>query len=151
VGQNEFEEINVIVPGGNYGWNLREGKHKYGKDGSDPRPDLIEPIWEYDHDVGKSITGGCVYRGTQAPELTGAYLYADYVTGKIWALWYDHGKERVTANREIVSGGRPVTTFGEDDSGEVYFATEDGGIYRFASPSVPPQAVHVKLSARSAR
>ena len=81
--------------GGNYGWNLREGMHPFtpknnpNSKGSPPRPDLIEPIWEYHHDVGKSITGGNVYRGKQVPELEGGYLYADFVTGQIWALWYD--------------------------------------------------------------
>jgi quinoprotein glucose dehydrogenase len=151
VGQSDYEEINIIVPGGNYGWNLREGRHRYGKNGSEPRADLIEPVWEYNHDIGKSITGGCVYRGKTVPELQGAYLYADYVTGKMWALWYDYTEERVTANRMILPGGRPVTTFGEDDAGEVYFATEDGGIFRFASSQPSSQAIQVKLNTKSVK
>ncbi len=66
VGQNLYEEIDIIVKGGNYGWSLREGLHPFSTAGVGPRPDLIEPIWEYHHDVGKSLTGGLVYRG-QAP------------------------------------------------------------------------------------
>jgi glucose/arabinose dehydrogenase len=138
VGQDTWEEINLITRGGNYGWNLRESMHPFtpknkpNQKGSPPRPDLIEPIWEYHHDVGKSITGGHVYRGKQVPELEGAYLYADYVTGQIWALWYDREKKQVTANRAILEKGLPVLSFGEDDHGEIYFLTQAGGIYKFA-------------------
>ena len=84
VGQNLYEEIDLIVKGGNYGWNRREGLHPFGAKGTGPRKEFIEPIWEYNHDVGKSITGGVVYRGKQFPELEGLYLHADYVTAKIW-------------------------------------------------------------------
>jgi glucose/arabinose dehydrogenase len=66
VGQGLWEEINIIRPGGNYGWNIREAKHWFRPDGNDAvRPDLIDPILEYHHDIGKSITGGSVYRGTR--------------------------------------------------------------------------------------
>ena len=131
VGQDDWEEIDLIVRGGNYGWNLREGRHQFGPFGGDARDDLIEPLWDYDHDVGKSITGGVVYRGKRAPQLAGAYLYADYVSGKIWGLWYDRQTREVSANRELRATGAPVTTFGEDDDGEVYFTTEEGGVWTF--------------------
>jgi len=77
VGQNLYEEIDIIEKGGNYGWNRREGLHHFGVNGLGPRKNLIDPIWEYHHDVGKSLTGGCVYRGSRLPELEGAYLYGD--------------------------------------------------------------------------
>lgn len=131
VGQDAWEEIDIIKKGGNYGWNLREGKHKFGPFGSDARPDLIEPIWDYHHDLGKSITGGNVYRGKAVPALDGAYLYADYVTGQIWGLWYDKATNRVIANRTIQEKGTPVMTFGEDDAGEELFATQEGGLWKF--------------------
>jgi glucose/arabinose dehydrogenase len=134
VGQDTWEEIDIIVRGGNYGWNLREAFHKFGPKGSDPRPDLIEPILEYNHSVGKSITGGSVYRGKQVPALVGKYVYADYVTGQIWALTYDPKKKQVTANQTIQQKGLPILSFGEDDDGEVYFLTQNGGIYKFAPP-----------------
>jgi glucose/arabinose dehydrogenase len=135
VGQNLWEEINLITRGGNYGWNLREGLHPFGVKGVEPRKDLIEPIWEYHHDVGKSITGGHVYRGKRVPALEGLYLHGDYVTGLIWGLRHDGEKKRVTANHVLRPGGFPVYSFGEDDKGEVYVLTSTGngkGIYRFA-------------------
>ena len=137
VGQDTWEEINLIRRGGNYGWNLREGMHPHGPGGTGPRDDFIEPIWEYDRETGKSITGGCVYHGKSAPELEGAYLYADYVTGSIWALWYDPTTEQVIANRQLRDKGPPVIHFGEDNQGEVYFTTLEGGIFKFNSPPTP--------------
>jgi len=134
VGQNLYEEIDILKAGGNYGWNLRESLHPFGVKGVDVKANLIEPIWEYHHDIGKSITGGVVYRGKKVPELAGAYLYADYITARIWALWYDAAKGRVVANREIKSPGIPIISFGEDEAGEAYFTivTPNGqGIYRF--------------------
>ena len=136
VGQNLWEEINIITKGGNYGWNLREGMHPFGPEGSDGRDDLIDPIWEYDHQVGLSITGGTVYRGAKLPELEGKYVYADYVSGKIWALKYDEDSKRVVSNEAIPSEQKlPIITFGEDEQGELYFTTVTAngkGIYRFA-------------------
>src|SRR5439155_20648219 len=90
-------------------------------------------IWEYHHDVGKSITGGPVYHGRRLPELDGAYLYADYVSGKIWALRYDDAKGRVVANRPIRDRALPIMSFGEDEEGDVYLMTYTSsgqGIYR---------------------
>jgi glucose/arabinose dehydrogenase len=134
VGQNLYEEIDLLVAGGNYGWNLREGLHPFGVRGADVRKDLIEPIWEYHHDVGKSITGGMVYRGQRLAELRGSYLYADYVSTKVWSLRYDESKRRVVANRSIAAPNVPVMSFGEDEKGEVYFLTYTStgqGIYWF--------------------
>lgn len=136
VGQNLWEEINLGVKGGNYGWNLREAKHEFAPTGISSSPGLIEPIWEYHHDIGKSITGGNVYRGEKLPELAGHYLYADYVSGKIWALKYDEAKKAVVANRSIPYTGAnlPVVSFGEDEAGELYFmivSPSGKGIYTF--------------------
>jgi glucose/arabinose dehydrogenase/sugar lactone lactonase YvrE len=134
VGQNLFEEIDLIEKGGNYGWNRREGLHPFGARGSGPREEYVEPIWEYHHDVGKSCTGGHVYRGKALPELEGYYLHADYVTSKIWALKYDEKAGRVTENRSIKDPAQPVLSFGEDEAGELYFLTVSNtgkGIYRF--------------------
>jgi len=132
VGQNLWEEINIVRKGGNYGWNLREGFHPFGPGGLGPQPWLIDPIWEYHHKIGKSITGGHVYRGKRLPQLEGAYLYADYVTGRVWALRYDSGEEQVVSNRSIQGNTLPVMSFGEDERGEVYFMTDSGTIHWFA-------------------
>lgn len=132
VGQDTWEEIDLIVRGGNYGWPLREGRHQFGPNGSPPREDLIEPIWEYHHDVGKSITGGSVYRGKRLPELVGCYFYADYVTAKHWALRYDPEQKKVVANYALQGNDNmPVVTFGEDEAGEIYYCTDVGQIHRF--------------------
>ncbi len=136
VGQNLWEEIDLIVKGGNYGWNLRESKHEFAPNITGTGPGLIEPIWEYDHDIGKSITGGNVYRGKKFPELAGLYLYADYVSGRIWALKYDEAKKAVVANHTIPYSGAalPIMSFGEDEAGEVYFTIVSAtgqGIYTF--------------------
>jgi glucose/arabinose dehydrogenase len=143
-GEDLWEEIDIVQRGGNYGWNLREGRHKFGLAGSGPRDDLIEPIWEYQHpndkfpiggsrQVGMSIVGGCVYRGPRLPLLDGAYLYGDYVVGSLWALRCDAQRQRVTENRAIQGTGLPVMTFGEDEDGEVYVTTMLGGgiLYQF--------------------
>ncbi len=131
VGQDLWEEVNIIVRGGNYGWNLREAMHPFGPNGSEPKPELIDPIWEYPHTIGKSITGGHVYRGSKIPELVGCYLYGDYVSGNLWGLRYDEQSKKVTANRPIAGKNLPVVSFGEDEQGEVYFTTTFGTLYRF--------------------
>ncbi len=134
VGQNIWEEINIVVKGGNYGWNLREAKHKFGDNGSEASDKLIDPIFEYHHDVGKSITGGHVYRGSAVPSLKGMYMYADYVSGKVWALEHT-SSGKILGNHEIKSMNLPIITFGEHEQGEVYLTTQLGGgiIYKFAT------------------
>ncbi len=136
VGQNVWEEIDLIEKGGNYGWNYREGLHQFSPNFADKLPGLIDPIWEYHHDVGKSITGGVVYHGKSTPQLEGHYLYADYVSGKLWGLKYDEKSKKVTANRPVTmpEPPLPIISFGEDEQGEVYFtvvAPTGKGIYKF--------------------
>lgn len=137
VGQELWEEVNIIEKGGNYGWSRREGTHAFGN-----RPAVantsapIDPVWEYDHRIGKSITGGRVYRGSRVPELAGKYLYADYVTGRVWALTYDKSTGRATANEQVVPDTIPVLAFGEDQDGEIYYLTNSAkgeSIYRFSN------------------
>nr|MCU0717538.1 PQQ-dependent sugar dehydrogenase [Pirellula sp.] len=117
-----YEEVDVVVKGGNYGWSNREGTHPFGN-----RPVVegtsapIDPVWEYDHAIGKSITGGRVSNTKRLPSLAGKYLYADYVSGALWALSYDAKTGKATRNEQIIEGGVPVLAFGEDESGEVYY------------------------------
>jgi glucose/arabinose dehydrogenase len=135
VGQELWEEIVVIEKGGNYGWSGREGSHAFGnspavKGISEPK----EPVWEYDHQIGKSITGGRVYNSSRLPALSGKYLYADYVTGTVWALTYDAEEGRVVRNEQVVPESIAVLAFGEDQNGEVYYltnSTRGESIYRF--------------------
>ncbi|MCA9097009.1 MAG: PQQ-dependent sugar dehydrogenase [Planctomycetaceae bacterium] len=141
VGQDLWEEINIVTKGGNYGWKDREGKHLFTPKDQPQRPDtptpagMIDPIWEYHHDIGKSITGGNVYRGKDLPELDGMYLYGDYVSGKLWALKYDSDANKVLGNHPLGGNNLPMLSFGEDEQGEVYFTVVgvDGqNIYKFA-------------------
>lgn len=134
VGQDFWEEVNIVQKAGNYGWSVREASFPFSnKSLASPDP-LVDPVWEYDHQVGRSITGGHVYRGSKIPELQGAYLYADYITGRIWALKLDESGKKPVQNLSVATTGIPVMAFGEDEAGEVYYTLEsvDGrGIYRF--------------------
>lgn len=121
VGQDLWEEVDIVTKGGNYGWSLREGTQPFGnRPAGDAR--LIDPVWEYDHQIGKSVTGGFVYRGQAIPELVGAYLYGDYVSGRLWALARDPATGRAT-NLAIPWSGLPIFGFGTDAEGEAYVLT----------------------------
>lgn len=115
VGQNAWEEINLITRAGNYGWNIWEGSQPYG---NPPNPvTQTPPIHEYDHSVGQSITGGLVYRGSLFPSLRGTYFYADFNSGATFALSYANGA--VSSN--VAIGNFPyIAGFGEDEQGELY-------------------------------
>lgn len=144
VGESLWEEINIVTRGGNYGWSRREGRHPFGPRRNDPPAEFVDPIWEYAHDVGKSITGGSVYRGREVPSLAGKYVYGDYVSGIFWGLGYDPKSGRVISNQRLdVPRGLAVITFGESERGEVYFAvvTPTGrGLYRFREGAADPTA-----------
>ena len=136
VGQNLYEEINIVPIGANLGWSLRESLHPFGEKGVGVNPGMVDPIWEYNHDVGRSITGGQVYRGKKSPSLDGVYFYSDYVTNLVWGLKYDAEKGRVVANRRIEAPKMAWMSLGEDEAGEVYIMSYSGdgrGILRFAS------------------
>jgi uncharacterized repeat protein (TIGR03806 family) len=123
VGQNLWEEVNIIVKGGNYGWNAREGLHPFDPK-TTPVSTAIDPVWEYHHSEGRSITGGSVYRGKRLPEIYGWYLCADWVSGKFWALEWDGTKVRQAL--VVAKDGYTVAAFGEDEAGETYFTAFDG-------------------------
>ena len=133
VGQDIWEEVNLVTRGANLGWNKREGMHRFRATGSAADPQFTEPVWEYHHDVGKSVTGGSVYRGAKVPALAGAYVYGDYVSGKLWALSYDAAAKRVTANRPIEGNVLPIVSFGEDEAGELYFTTTGNRFFSFTA------------------
>jgi glucose/arabinose dehydrogenase len=131
VGQNRYEEIDFEPKGGkggrNYGWNIMEGLHCYASESCD-RKGLALPVAEYDHDEGCSVTGGVVYRGSRFPQLQGIYFYGDYCSGRIWGL-RQSGAEWM--NKMLKDSGLSISTFGEDEAGEVYVADYGkGNIYR---------------------
>lgn len=129
VGQDNYEEIDRIVRGGNYGWRILEGTHAFAssKHRSDDGP-LIPPVHEYGRGLGESITGGYVYRGLSVPSLRGSYVYADFVSGNVWALAVG-AAERVEP--ELLAGLPGVSSFGEDADGELYALSFERGIHRF--------------------
>ncbi|MCU0364727.1 MAG: PQQ-dependent sugar dehydrogenase [Ignavibacteriaceae bacterium] len=131
VGQGDWEEIDLIEIGKNYGWRCYEGNHPYNTSGCN-YPEYIYPIWEYSHSVGYSITGGYVYRGENVPELLGKYIFADYGTKKVWALTYDG----ITppSNQLLLTAANNPTSFGVDQANELYVVGFNN-IFRF-TPTV---------------
>lgn len=138
VGQDEYEEINIIEKGKNYGWRIMEASHCFNPEVNCNKSGLVLPINEYDHSIGKSITGGYVYRGSAIKELKGSYVFADW-TGPMFSL-----KENATKwqRYELNIAGKPedlrILSFGEDASGELYILTsqevtpksQTGSIYK---------------------
>lgn len=124
VGQNKYEEIDIIEKGGNYGWRIKEGFHDYNVPTGSYDTNLIKPIYEYDHSIGISITGGYVYRGNAIPQLTGKYVYGDY-NGKAWVLANTANKWE---NSDLTFVNKPqgnlqILSWGEDEDGELYMLT----------------------------
>jgi glucose/arabinose dehydrogenase len=128
VGQNTWEEIDLVVNGGNYGWRCYEGNHSYDLSTCSDS-NYIFPVWEYSHSEGISITGGYVYRGPNLPGLLGKYIYGDFGTKNIWALTYD-GVNPPT-NQLLLTASRPISSFGVDMNNELYIVGYNGTIYRF--------------------
>ncbi|MEX0929627.1 MAG: PQQ-dependent sugar dehydrogenase [Balneolales bacterium] len=129
VGQNAYEEINVVEKGGNYGWNIMEGNHCFNPPSGCDRSGLELPVWEYDRSEGDiSVTGGFVYRGPGIPGLTGQYVYADYVSGRIWGL--EHSDLNDPVNTELLQAEFQISSFGVDQENELYIGGFDGNIYR---------------------
>ena len=135
VGQGQWEEVNFEPPkspgGVNYGWRRMEGKHCFNPSNNCNDGSLKLPFAEYNHSQGCAVTGGFVYRGSAIPALVGTYLYADYCSGIIW------GAKRVNGTwttRVLLSSGKNISTFGEDNQGELYIAhnSSSGSIYRIA-------------------
>lgn len=129
VGQFLYEEVNVVTRSGNYGWRCREGAHDFNTSGCGGG--LTDPVHEYAHSNGNlSVTGGYVYRGSDAPSLAGKYLFADYGSGRIWTLTESGGS--YTSN-EVLDTSLSIGGFGQGVDGEVYVVptVAAGGIYKF--------------------
>lgn len=137
VGQSEFEEVNFqrfnSRGGENYGWSILEGRNVF-KPGD--TKGLTLPVTGYDHTQGSSITGGFVYRGPVVSALHGAYLYADFVNGKIWGVKRNGTSWQPT---QLIDSPYNISTFGEDEVGNLYIADfSNGGIYQIGVPASPP-------------
>jgi glucose/arabinose dehydrogenase len=128
VGQNRLEEIDLIEKGKNYGWRIMEGSQCYDPPTMCNTQGLELPIAEYDHSLGCSVTGGYVYRGRQFPALIGHYLFGDYCSGRIWSLTEDP-QGRWTM-RQLIDSPFSISSFGEDEQGELYVVHYGGAVYR---------------------
>jgi len=145
VGQRLWEEVNLIERGGNYGWRCREGAHDFNTAGCGTG--FIDPVAEFAHSLGQSVTGGFVYRGVEIPDLTGKYVFADYSTGQLWALQSD-GLGGYTKDLLIVTGFGP-TSFGVDQDSELYFTDLNKSRLRKILPLAvggTPDAIPILLS-----
>ena len=145
VGQDLWEEIDRVTNGGDYGWNVREGAHHFkpGPAGAQ----YIDPVMEYphnprllpeslfpDHTIGLCVIGGYVYRGTQFPALNGVYIYGDYNLGTFWGFRYDRGTRKVTVQGKLLQQTDNMTSFAEDNDGELYALMQDGKILHITAP-----------------
>lgn len=128
VGQNSYEEVDRVVKGGNYGWNTMEADRCFATNSCDTAG-LILPRATYDHQFGCSVTGGYVYRGPSMPELDGWYVYGDYCSGRIWAV--DIGSDDGAAI-PLADTGLAISSFAQDEAGEIYIVTWNDAIYRLA-------------------
>jgi glucose/arabinose dehydrogenase len=131
VGWGRYEEINHVAagtPGGlNFGWNRYEGNYRI-EGLPDPGP-VVMPVFQYDHSDGAcSVTGGYVYRGPGAPTLRGVYVFGDYCSGRVWALWRDQGA--TWQSRVLMDTGMQISAFGEDAQGGLYLVNYKGYLYR---------------------
>lgn len=131
VGQGAWEEVDLVVVGGNYGWRIREGAHCFNPPAGCATVGLIDPVAEYDHGQGISVTGGFVYRGTSVPGLVGSFVYGDFGSGRIWAL-VDDGMGNLDAT-ELIDSALGISSFGQANDGEIYVLDYFAGqVYQIA-------------------
>lgn len=135
VGQNQWEEVDLIINNGNYGWNIREGMHCY----NDPQEQcdttgLIDPVAEYNHaNGGSSITGGYVYRGSTLTSLQGSYIYGEFTSGNIWYLPNTGSPSPTPVLLENTSLN--ISSFGQSNDGEVYVVNYGGSLHQIVEQS----------------
>jgi glucose/arabinose dehydrogenase len=131
VGQDKFEEIDILQKGGNFGWNTMEGLHCFNPASGCNMNGLILPIIEYDHSQGDAVIGGYVYHGPAIPRLSGTYLYSDFESGTIWGLTENSMGQ--WTRFQLIAGGRHISSFGRDEAGELYALDYSGTLLRIAA------------------
>ncbi len=129
VGQDRYEEVDLVRKGGNYGWNVMEGKHCFDPIKKCNRKGKILPIVEYNHSVGEAVIGGYVYKGSSIPALSGKYIFGDFVSGAIWYLLESAGK---FVRKPLLNSGLAISAFGQDTAGEVYVVDYGGTVFKLA-------------------
>lgn len=143
VGQGEYEEVNQVTIGGNYGWRCREGAHDFNPAGCNAGG-LIDPVAEYDHSLGNSITGGYVYRGPQNTSLTGRFLFGDFVSGRIFA-WLPQSATQPRRPTQLLDSDLMISSFGQGNDGELYVVHYGGTLHRIVFESVAGGATAPEL------
>ena len=140
VGQNQWEEVDYLPAGSpagmNFGWNVYEGNHPYADGQLSGTSQDARPVAEYDHSQGCSVTGGYVYRGSQMPAWQGVYLFGDYCSGSVWGLVQESNGN--WQQEQLFENVGRISSFGEDQDGELYLVDIGGTIYRLQGN--PPQA-----------
>lgn len=131
VGQGNWEEINRVTGGQNYGWNEREGANCFPPASTTCDTNNVDPITEYAHGVGFSVTGGYVYRGADFPSLQGQYVFGDFVTGRVWRVPAD--SPQGTAPVELADTILSIASFAEGNDGELYIVDYGGDLYRLVA------------------
>ena len=131
VGQDKFEEIDILQKGGNFGWNIMEGLHCFKPSSGCNMTGLILPITEYDHSQGDAVIGGYVYRGPAIPRLSGTYLFSDFESGTIWGLTENSTGQWTRS--QLIAGGRNISSFGRDEAGELYVLDYSGSLLRITA------------------
>lgn len=128
VGQNAWEEINIVSKGDNLGWNVMEGSHCYNSSNCSTNG-LKMPVYEYSHSEGCSVTGGYVYRGAAIASLQGQYVFADFCSATVWRLALQTNQTHPNWQRfDIAPAGGAPSSFAEDNQGELYTLLHSGGI-----------------------
>ena len=123
VGQDTWEEVDIIKKGGNYGWRMMEGNHCYNPETGCEVKGIIKPIAEYNHREGVSITGGYVYNGKTIPVLKGKYFFADWTGPTFYLKKVGENWQRGKVVLKNLPLGMKITGFGEDATGELYMLT----------------------------
>ena len=118
VGQDSFEEVDIIIRGGNYGWNIMEGLHCFNPSTGCDQSGLLLPIAEYNHSEGTAVIGGFVYGGSAIAQLKGLYIFGDLSSGSIWTL--REATPGVWSRSLLLSSGKMISSFGQDQAGEIY-------------------------------
>ncbi len=151
VGQNTREEIDLIVRGENYGWNRYEASLCFSPpSGCDTSAASFQfPIAEYGRTEGASVTGGYVYRGKVFPELDGTYIFGDFISGRIWAL--QETQFGSWSRTELLGTGFSISSFGEDESGELYVVNYAGSVGRIRLNNPKPSSYFLSLIPSSAK
>lgn len=132
VGEHRFEEIDIIEKGGNFGWDIMEGTSCFNPEFGCDMTGLQMPIWAYPRNEGVTIIGGFVYRGSEFPELLGSYVYADFGSGRVWALSVDENNQPINNDELLQFDTFTIVSFGVDEDNELLICSFDGRIYRLA-------------------